>query len=83
MRTAPKRLGDRKWDPKRYGAVPGVVCGTVFGSRMEASTAAIHAPPVAGISTGKWVGSGTACVSICVSGGRLFHSIPSPFFDLS
>ncbi|GAA5968658.1 hypothetical protein JCM8115_003671 [Rhodotorula mucilaginosa] len=66
---APKRLGDRKWDPKRYGAVPGVVCGTVFGSRMEASTAAIHAPPVAGISTGKWVGSGTACVSICVSGG--------------
>ena len=38
---------------------------------MEASTAAIHAPPVAGISAGKRVGSGTACVSICVSGGRL------------
>ncbi|GAA5872269.1 hypothetical protein JCM3774_003331 [Rhodotorula dairenensis] len=64
-----KRLSHRVWDPKRYGPVPGVACGTVFKCRMSASQASVHAPPVAGISTGKWVGDGTACVSICVSGG--------------
>ncbi|GAA5992015.1 hypothetical protein JCM10908_000700 [Rhodotorula pacifica] len=69
LRAASKRIGKRTWDPKRYGSVPGVPCGTVFHSRMDASTASIHAPPVAGISTGKWLDKGAACVSICVSGG--------------
>lgn len=76
--TALKRLGRRVWDPKRYGAVPGVPCGTVFKCRMSASQASVHAPPVAGISTGKWLGNGTACVSICVSSGEQFCATFSP-----
>jgi hypothetical protein len=43
------RLGIRSHDPKSYGHIPGVPIGQVFETRMAASTAAIHAPTVAGI----------------------------------
>ncbi|GAA5898703.1 hypothetical protein JCM6882_000903 [Rhodosporidiobolus microsporus] len=61
---APEKLGNRKYNPKRFGAIPGVAVGTRYGFRMEASTASIHAPVVAGIS-----GGDDGCWSICVSGG--------------
>jgi E3 ubiquitin-protein ligase UHRF1 len=43
------RLGNRTQNPKSYGHIPGVPIGTVFDSRMAASTAAVHGPTVAGI----------------------------------
>ncbi|GAA6004500.1 hypothetical protein JCM10207_000755 [Rhodosporidiobolus poonsookiae] len=61
---APEKLGKRLYNPKRFGAIPGVAVLTHFGFRMEASTAACHAPVVAGIA-----GSSDGCWSICVSGG--------------
>ncbi|GAA5865044.1 hypothetical protein JCM1840_005718 [Sporobolomyces johnsonii] len=60
----PNRLGKRIFDPKRYGSIPNVPVNTTFPSRMAASTAAVHAPTVAGISAGP-----SGCWSICVSGG--------------
>ncbi|EST07131.1 SRA-YDG [Kalmanozyma brasiliensis GHG001] len=59
------RLGKRVYDPKTFGAIPGVPVGTWWGKRMECSTAAVHAPTVAGISGNEEVG----CWSICLSGG--------------
>lgn len=67
--VAKKRLDKRDWDPKRYGAVPGIPVGSIFQSRLDASQASIHAPPVTGIATGKVIGEKAACASICVSGG--------------
>ncbi|GAA5919163.1 hypothetical protein JCM1841_002480 [Sporobolomyces salmonicolor] len=61
---APNRLGKRIFNPKRYGSIPNVLVNTTFPSRMAASTAAVHAPTVAGISPGP-----LGCWSICVSGG--------------
>jgi hypothetical protein len=61
--TATGKLGVRKYDPKRYGNIPGVPCGRTYGFREEASTDSIHAPFVAGISGGP-----QGAYSICVSG---------------
>ncbi|GAA5857126.1 hypothetical protein JCM8547_007975 [Rhodosporidiobolus lusitaniae] len=61
---AASKLGKRRYDPKRYGSIPGVKVGTTFNFREEASTASIHAPWVAGISPGP-----QGVYSICVSGG--------------
>lgn len=59
------RLGVRIHNPKTFGSIPGVPIGTIFEKRIHASTAAIHAPTVAGISGNEEVG----CWSICLSGG--------------
>lgn len=60
-----QRLGERLHDPKTFGSIPGVEVGTWWASRMDCSTAAIHAPTVAGISgnvtEGAW--------SVALSGG--------------
>ncbi|GAA5827042.1 hypothetical protein JCM11251_002219 [Rhodosporidiobolus azoricus] len=61
---APEKLGQRRYNPKRFGAIPGVKVGTRYGFRMEASTDSVHAPVVAGIAGGT-----EGCWSICVSGG--------------
>ncbi|POY71305.1 hypothetical protein BMF94_5617 [Rhodotorula taiwanensis] len=50
-------------------AMPGIPVGSIFQSRLDASQASIHAPPVTGIATGKVIGEKAACASICVSGG--------------
>lgn len=59
------RLGIRIHNPKTFGSIPGIPIGTLFSKRIHASTAAIHAPTVAGISGNEEVG----CWSICLSGG--------------
>lgn len=59
------RLGHRLHDPKRFGAIPGVQVGDWWMTRMACSTAAVHAPTVAGISGSPEDG----CWSLCVSGG--------------
>ena len=33
----------RIWDPKTFGAIPGIEVGRAFATRMEASLASIHA----------------------------------------
>ena len=38
-----QRLGVRMFDPKTFGSIPGVEVGTWWPSRMDCSTAAIHA----------------------------------------
>ena len=38
-----QRLGVRLHNPKRFGHIPGVAVGTWWPSRMDASTAAVHA----------------------------------------
>ncbi|GAA6039034.1 hypothetical protein JCM8097_000166 [Rhodosporidiobolus ruineniae] len=55
----------RKYDPKRFGHIPGIKIGARFDLRIDASTASVHAPTVAGISGNNEAG----CWSICVSGG--------------
>ncbi|BGP12617.1 hypothetical protein JCM10213_008753 [Rhodosporidiobolus nylandii] len=62
--SAPEKLEKRKYNPKTYGAIPGVRPGTCFDFRMAASQASVHAPTVAGIAAGP-----QGCYSICVSGG--------------
>ncbi|GAA5969347.1 hypothetical protein JCM11641_007559 [Rhodosporidiobolus odoratus] len=61
---APEKVGKRLYNPKRYGAIPGIRPGQHYDFRTEASTASIHAPVVAGIAAGQ-----QGCYSICVSGG--------------
>ncbi|TYJ51728.1 hypothetical protein B9479_007680 [Cryptococcus floricola] len=60
-----QKLGVRLHDPKTFGHIPNVEVGRWWSSRMEASTDAIHAPTVAGISgnakDGAW--------SVALSGG--------------
>jgi E3 ubiquitin-protein ligase UHRF1 len=38
-----QKLGVRLHNPKRFGHIPGVEVGTWWPSRMDASTAAVHA----------------------------------------
>lgn len=60
-----QRLGTRLHDPRTFGSIPGVEVGAWWPMRMDCSTAAIHAPVVAGIS-------GTAdsgAFSVALSGG--------------
>ncbi|PVG02565.1 hypothetical protein CPB86DRAFT_780517 [Serendipita vermifera] len=59
------RLGQRKHDPKRFGAIPGIEVGTWWETRAQCSNDAIHAPFVAGI-----FGSSTeGAYSVALSGG--------------
>ncbi|EKD05383.1 hypothetical protein A1Q2_00342 [Trichosporon asahii var. asahii CBS 8904] len=60
-----QRLGERLHDPKTFGPIPGVEVGTWWPSRMECSTASIHAPTVAGISGNATEGAW----SVALSGG--------------
>ncbi|WWD20679.1 hypothetical protein CI109_105155 [Kwoniella shandongensis] len=64
LRNAQK-LGLRTQDPKTFGHIPGVEVGKWWATRMDASTDAVHAPTVAGISgnavDGAW--------SVALSGG--------------
>ncbi|GIY27335.1 e3 ubiquitin-protein ligase UHRF1 [Caerostris darwini] len=48
-----------------FGAIPGVPVGTIFLTRMEASRAGIHRPPISGIHGNPAVG----CYSLALSGG--------------
>lgn len=60
-----QRLGERLHDPRTFGSIPGIEVGAWWPMRMDCSTAAIHAPVVAGIS-------GTAesgAYSVALSGG--------------
>ncbi|KZO91208.1 hypothetical protein CALVIDRAFT_365881 [Calocera viscosa TUFC12733] len=61
-----QRLGVRTQDPKQFGAIPGVKVGTWWESRMDCSTAAVHAPTVCGISGQEREGG---AYSIALSGG--------------
>ncbi|KZT61381.1 hypothetical protein CALCODRAFT_491183 [Calocera cornea HHB12733] len=61
-----QRLGVRTEDPKQFGSIPGVEVGTWWPSRMDCSTAAIHAPTVCGISGQAKEGG---AYSIALSGG--------------
>lgn len=63
LQRSADRLGTRIHNPKTFGAIPGIPIGTIFAKRIHASTAAIHAPTVAGIS-----GNEHGCWSICLSG---------------
>lgn len=58
-------LGIRTQNPKRFGAIPGVEVGSWWASRMDCSTAAVHAPPVSGISGNAELGA----FSVALSGG--------------
>ncbi|KAI0031753.1 PUA-like domain-containing protein [Vararia minispora EC-137] len=60
----PGSMSKRIHDPKVFGAIPGVKVGDWWETREECSTAAIHAPWVAGIS-----GSKDGAYSIALSGG--------------
>ncbi|CAK9786547.1 unnamed protein product [Cutaneotrichosporon oleaginosum] len=60
-----QRLGIRTQDPRQFGHIPGVAVGTWWESRMDCSTAAVHAPPVSGISGG----AETGAYSVALSGG--------------
>jgi E3 ubiquitin-protein ligase UHRF1 len=55
----------RKYDPKRFGNIPGVPVGRVWDMRTGCSMDSIHAPLVACISGNPHVGAW----SICFSGG--------------
>jgi E3 ubiquitin-protein ligase UHRF1 len=52
-------------DPKTFGAIPGVVNGQWWATRLEASRDGCHAPTVAGISGNEKEG----CYSVALSGG--------------
>ncbi|KAG9119234.1 hypothetical protein FRC07_005825 [Ceratobasidium sp. 392] len=58
------RLVGRVHDPKTFGLIPGVRIGTWWETRAECSSAAIHAPFVAGISGGL-----QGAYSVALSGG--------------
>ncbi|KAF8597604.1 hypothetical protein BDV93DRAFT_527279 [Ceratobasidium sp. AG-I] len=58
------RLVGRKHDPKTFGLIPDVRIGTWWATRAECSSAAIHAPFVAGISGGL-----EGAYSVALSGG--------------
>lgn len=58
------RLGQRKYNPKTYGSIPGVAVGTWWATRALCSTDSIHAPFVAGISAGP-----QGAYSVALSGG--------------
>lgn len=60
-----QRLGERLHDPKTFGPIPGVEVGAWWPMRMDCSTAAIHAPVVAGISGT----AATGAYSVALSGG--------------
>ncbi|KAK8850496.1 hypothetical protein IAR55_004414 [Kwoniella newhampshirensis] len=64
MRNA-QRLGVRTQDPKTFGHIPGVEVGRWWPTRMDASTDAVHAPTVAGISGNAMDGAW----SVALSGG--------------
>jgi len=75
MRNA-QRLGKRIHDPyvllatssdnrRTFGHIPGVPVGTWWATRMDCSTAAVHGPPVAGISGSAAEGA----FSVALSGG--------------
>ncbi|GJN91513.1 hypothetical protein Rhopal_004536-T1 [Rhodotorula paludigena] len=66
--SAPKSIGVRRHDPKKYGSIPGVQVNDVCMSRMEWSTLAVHGPPVSGIA----IGNKGACVSLCTAGGSIY-----------
>ncbi|BGP21519.1 E3 ubiquitin-protein ligase UHRF1 [Rhodotorula toruloides] len=65
----PNRLGKRTETPKKYGPIRGIAVGTLFQSRMDASTASVHGPVVAGIATGPGPVGKRSVASICASGG--------------
>ncbi|KAF9218331.1 hypothetical protein BS17DRAFT_811726 [Gyrodon lividus] len=54
----------RRYDPKTYGAIPGIEVGSWWASREECSNDAIHAPWVGGISPGPH-----GAYSVALSGG--------------
>ncbi|KAG5729549.1 hypothetical protein E4T56_gene17410 [Termitomyces sp. T112] len=54
----------RRYDPKKFGAIPDVEIGSWWATRMECSRDAIHAPTVAGISGGP-----EGAYSVALSGG--------------
>ncbi|KAG9083232.1 hypothetical protein FS749_006204 [Ceratobasidium sp. UAMH 11750] len=58
------RLVGRVHDPKTFGLIPGVHIGTWWETRAECSSAAIHAPFVAGIAGGP-----KGAYSVALSGG--------------
>ncbi|KAH9944404.1 uncharacterized protein BXZ73DRAFT_40022 [Epithele typhae] len=57
-------LSKRNYDPKTYGAIPGVPVGSWWETRQACSADSIHAPWVAGISAGPH-----GAYSIALSGG--------------
>ncbi|KIK95244.1 hypothetical protein PAXRUDRAFT_398876 [Paxillus rubicundulus Ve08.2h10] len=54
----------RRYDPKTYGAIPGIEVGSWWASREECSNDSIHAPWVGGISPGPH-----GAYSVALSGG--------------
>ncbi|GAA5856628.1 hypothetical protein JCM9279_006011 [Rhodotorula babjevae] len=64
------KIGKRRYDPKRIGAIPGIEINRVCMYRDEWSTLAVHAPTVAGIATGKVVQGAPVVASICTGGGN-------------
>ncbi|KIK71034.1 hypothetical protein GYMLUDRAFT_79194 [Collybiopsis luxurians FD-317 M1] len=56
--------GQRKYDPKRFGSIPGIDVGTWWETRQGCSADSIHAPWVAGISGGP-----EGAYSVALSGG--------------
>ncbi|CAL1695903.1 unnamed protein product [Somion occarium] len=62
--TEPRSVDKRIHDPKTYGAIPGVAVGTWWETRQACSIDAIHAPWVAGISSGPH-----GAYSVALSGG--------------
>ncbi|TFK89773.1 hypothetical protein K466DRAFT_574615 [Polyporus arcularius HHB13444] len=64
MQGAPREIMIRKYDPKTYGAIPGVPVGSWWETREACSKDSIHAPWVAGISAGP-----QGAYSVALSGG--------------
>ncbi|RPD82575.1 hypothetical protein L226DRAFT_549286 [Lentinus tigrinus ALCF2SS1-7] len=64
MQGTPRETMIRKYDPKTYGAIPGVPIGSWWETREACSRDAIHAPWVAGISAGP-----QGAYSVALSGG--------------
>ncbi|KAI0778162.1 hypothetical protein BD413DRAFT_684062 [Trametes elegans] len=63
-KSAPRDAMKRVHDPKTYGAIPGIPVGTWWETRQACSVDAIHAPWVAGISSGP-----QGAYSVALSGG--------------
>ncbi|KAI0932237.1 hypothetical protein AcW1_000586 [Taiwanofungus camphoratus] len=64
MKSEPRSVGKRLYDPKTFGTIPGIPVGTWWQTREECSADAVHAPWVAGISGGP-----KGAYSVALSGG--------------
>ncbi|KAI0757013.1 hypothetical protein C8Q80DRAFT_1215776 [Daedaleopsis nitida] len=64
MQGEPRNTSIRKHDPKTYGAIPGIPVGSWWETRAACSQDAVHAPWVAGISSGP-----EGAYSVALSGG--------------